>query len=100
MRHAYRYYRIDPAKAALAAARIDLLLDTMGGYCSQPPRRLSRCDDPYMWMEVYEDIADFAVFAAALDEAVRAVDCTGFILGDRHLECFSTPPTPPDHLAQ
>lgn len=100
MKHAYLYYRIDPAQADLAAIRIDLLLNTMGRYCSQPPRRLNRCDDPHMWMEIYEDIADFAVFTTALNEAVRMFNCTGFILGDRHLECFSAPPMFPNHLAQ
>jgi hypothetical protein len=89
VRSAYVYYRIDPAQAALAAARIDALLKMMGGHCSQPPRRLGRCDDAATWMEIYEDIADFTAFAAALDAAVRAVDCAAFTRGERHLECFS-----------
>ena len=89
MRHTYIYYRIDPAQAKPAAARIDALLDTMAPYCSQPPRRLSRCDDPAMWMEIYEHIADIAGFAAALDVAVQHFDCAAFTQGERHLECFS-----------
>jgi hypothetical protein len=98
--HAYLYYRIDPAQADLAATRIDWLLNAMRKYCSQPPRRLNRCDDPHMWMEIYEGIADFAVFATALNEAVRMFNCTGFIRGERHLECFSTPPMLPNQLAR
>ena len=89
MRNAYVYYRIDPAQAALAAARIDALLDLMEEHCSKPPRRLARCDDAATWMEIYEDIADYAAFAAAMDAAVRAVDCAAFTRGQRHLECFS-----------
>lgn len=100
MKHAYLYYRIDPVQADLAATRIDLLLNAMGRHCNRPPRRLNRCDDQHMWMEIYEDIADFAVFATALNEAVRMFGCTGFILGERHLECFSTPHILPNSQAQ
>ena len=85
----YVYYRIDPAQALLAAKRIDALLDTMAVHCATPPRRLQRCDDASTWMEVYEGIADRAVFAAALHAAATAQDCTAFIQGERHLECFS-----------
>lgn len=91
MKHAYVYYRIDPAQASLAAPRIDALLGALARYCSQPPRRLQRCDDPSTWMEIYEGIADFSVFSAALNLAVLDLDCAGYMLGERHLECFSAP---------
>lgn len=85
----YVYYRIDPAQAQLAAARIDALLGTMAAHCLTPPRRLQRCDDASTWMEVYEGIADVAAFSTALHAAVAAQGCTAFIQGDRHLECFT-----------
>jgi len=86
---AYVYYRIDLAQAAVAADKIDALLDTMAARCSQPPRRLTRCDDPATWMEIYEGIADYAAFAAALSAAALGSGCTAFTQGERHLECFS-----------
>lgn len=89
MKSVYVYYRIDPAQAGLAATRIDALLDAMAAHCSASPRRLNRCDDAAMWMEVYEGISDFPAFAAALRQA--GLDGAGFILGERHLECFSDP---------
>jgi hypothetical protein len=89
VKHAYLYYRIDLTLAAIATSRIDGLLATMAGYCSQPPRRLARCDDPATWMEIYEGISDFAAFARALDAAVQHFDCAAFTRGERHLECFS-----------
>ena len=89
MKSAYVYYRIDPAQAALAADRIDALLSMMAGHCGQPPRRMSRCDDPETWMEVYEGIADVTAFASTLKMAVQAFNCAAFIQGERHLECFS-----------
>ena len=88
MKHAYVYYRIDPLQAGLAAARIDALLETMATHCSPPPRRLSRCDDTATWMEIYEGIADFAAFSAAMNAAVQTVGCAAFTQGERHLECF------------
>ncbi|MDO9387395.1 MAG: DUF4936 family protein [Thiobacillus sp.] len=88
MKSAYVYYRIDPAQAGLAATRVDKLLSTLVPHCSQPPRRLNRCDDAATWMEAYEGIADFTAFAAALTSAVQTVDCAAFTQGERHLECF------------
>jgi hypothetical protein len=90
VRHIYVYYRIDPAQATLAAARIDALLLAMAPHCQQPPRRLGRCDDPGTWMEIYEGIADFETFSDALNSAERASNCTDFTAGERHRECFST----------
>ena len=95
MKSAYIYYRIDPAQISLAKARIDTLLNTMAIHCSQPPRRLERCDDPATWMEIYEGIADFSAFAAALDKAELACGCAGFTQDERHLECFSATLTAP-----
>ena len=95
MTSAYVYYRIDPAQAQLAAARIDALLGTMAPHCDAPPRRLQRCDDMSTWMEIYEGIADRAAFAAALHAAAKTHDCSTFIQGDRHLECFAEPSLDP-----
>jgi hypothetical protein len=88
---AYVYYRIDPDKAPLATARIDALLGAMALHCDEPPRRLSRCDDATTWMEIYEGIADIAVFSTALDAAAQTFDCATFTWGERHLECFYAP---------
>ncbi|MDP2030300.1 MAG: DUF4936 family protein [Thiobacillus sp.] len=89
MRHAYVYYRIDLTQATLASNRIDALLLTLATHCGQHPHRMQRCDDPATWMEVYPDIADFVAFSAALDATTQALDCAAFVLGERHLECFS-----------
>ncbi|MDA8127531.1 MAG: DUF4936 family protein [Betaproteobacteria bacterium] len=92
MKHAYAYYRIDPDQEAAAAERIDALLTMMAAHCGTAPRRFRRCDDPALWMEVYEDIAGYAAFSAALDVAVSELGCAAFIQGERHLECFSLAP--------
>jgi len=95
VKSAYVYYRVDPAQAGLAATRIDALLSTMAAHCSQRPRRLNRCDDPATWMEIYEGIADFVTFAAALNAAAQTYNCGEFAQGERHLECFSAPDQAP-----
>ena len=92
MRHVFIYYRIDLMQARLAASQVDALLLTLAAHCGQHPHRMQRCDDPVTWMEVYPDIADFVAFSAALDAATQALDCAAFVLGERHLECFSAPP--------
>jgi hypothetical protein len=91
VKHAYVYYRIDPAQEATAADRIDALQGVMARHCTLSPRRLRRCDDPALWMEVYEEIADPAAFTAALEAAVLSLDCAAFTQGERHLECFVGP---------
>jgi hypothetical protein len=94
VRHLFVYYRIDPTQAAAAARAVDALLVQLAPYCDTPPRRLARCDEPELWMEVYEGIVDFASFARQLDEAVRVLDCHRFIEGERHLESFCVPQPP------
>jgi len=91
LKSAYVYYRIDPAQADLAATRIDALLNIPAAHCSQPPRRLVRCDDALTWMEIYEGIADFTAFCATLETAVQTFECVGFTRNERHRECFSAP---------
>jgi len=89
VKYAYIYYRIDPVQETTAADRIDALLGLMARHCARPPRRLLSCDDPALWMEIYEEIADHAAFTAALDAAIHSLGCAAFIQGERHLECFS-----------
>jgi len=89
LKHAYVYYRIDPAQETTAADKIDALLGAMAGHCARPPRRLNRCDDPAVWMEIYESIADYTAYVSALDKAVLRLECAEFTQGERHLECFS-----------
>jgi hypothetical protein len=95
VRHVYIYYQIDPAQADLAATRIGLLLSAMAPYCSQPPRRLNRCNDAATWMEIYAGVANLEMFSAALDRALRTINCAEFTLGVRHRECFTEPAPAP-----
>jgi hypothetical protein len=56
-------------------------------------RLLRRRDDPTTWMEIYEDIGDFAQFEALLAAAVSRHGLEGLLRpGERrHAERFVTP---------
>jgi len=91
VRHVYIYYRIDPAQADAAAHAVDALLTQLTPYCAIPPRRLVRCDEPELWMEVYEGIADWAAFETALQVAEAGLTQVGIPFDSRHCECFCPP---------
>jgi hypothetical protein len=92
--HVYIYYRIDPAQAEAAARAVDALLALLAPHCSAPPRRLARCDDPALWMEVYAGVADPLAFARDIDSALRTLGCQRFIVGERKQESFCVPRAP------
>jgi hypothetical protein len=94
VQHVYIYYRIDPAQAETAARAIDALLARLAVYCSTPPQRLARCDDPALWMEVYAGITNPAAFADALVAALDALPTRDWIVGARHIERFCPQPSP------
>ena len=94
MRAAYVYYRVAPTYDALAADRVDALLQALATHCTQLPRRLVRCDDATTWMEIYEGIADWTAFTAAMQSAVQTLRIDACLDGERHLECFVTPADP------
>jgi hypothetical protein len=52
---------------------------------------VQRCDDPATWMEIYEGIADWDGFAAAMQVAVAAARVSACTQGDRQIECFQQP---------
>ncbi|MCA1978665.1 MAG: DUF4936 family protein [Thiobacillus sp.] len=88
MRDAYVYYRIVPALAAETARCVAALLVAMAPHCTRPPRLMQRCDDPDTWMEIYEGIADWPAFSAALHRCVAETRSAAGVIGGRQLECF------------
>jgi hypothetical protein len=92
VRHVYIYYRIDLTQEKTAARAVDALLAQLAAYCSTPPQRLARCDDPALWMEVYPGISNPAAFADALDAAVNNLPVRSGMIGTRRQETFCPPP--------
>lgn len=86
----YVYYRIRPecrGDGALAWARLCAALGA--GHCA-PPRLLQRADEPLLWMEVYEAVAEPPAFLAWLERLAEDTGMTGLLAADarRHAECF------------
>ena len=94
MRHVYVYYRVDPVQAEQTAARVDALFAALHAYCRTPPRRMQRCDDSSMWMEVYGDVTDYERFQAAMNEHVDRLGLDALNSGGRHVECFEADAAP------
>jgi len=86
----YIYYRVDPARAAAARARVQKLLDTVARASGIAGRLLKKRGEPALWMEVYENVSNEAKFEWELAQAVGELNATEFLQPGtgRHVECF------------
>ena len=92
----YIYYRVAAQRADEAAHAVRGLLQQVEARSGVVGRRLCRRDDPLMWMEIYENVADAAAFERVLSRAVEASGlATCLDAGARTTERFVTPPPPP-----
>jgi hypothetical protein len=90
----YVYYRVRAAELARARALTALLLERIHSRFGVRGRVLTRCDEPDLWMEIYDPVADPASFRAALDETCAQIEFAAVLLPDeiRHCECFVEQP--------
>jgi len=63
----YVYYRIAPDRAVGLRKDVERLFDLVEASTGVRGRWMRRRDDPGTYMEIYENIADGAVFEALLD---------------------------------
>lgn len=88
--HHYVYYRIDPTRAAAAAASVARAQEDLRQRTGVAGRRVRRADDATTWMEIYENVSDRNAFEACLSAVVREHGLERWLAPDarRHLECF------------
>lgn len=86
----YIYYRVDPARAAMAEARVrelQMALDCRTGVAG---RLLKKRGEPHLWMEVYEEVEDPARFEETLARLVEEKGLRDLLApgSERRVECF------------
>jgi hypothetical protein len=90
VQHWYVYYKLPRAERGLIE-RVREMQQSLAQGNPVRVRLLERCDDGNdrtTVMEVYEDIADAARFAAALENALRASGLSAGLIGARRIERF------------
>ncbi|MFO1412862.1 MAG: DUF4936 family protein [Burkholderiales bacterium] len=88
MVHYYVWYRVT-GDATAARAAVDALLHGVFRHAGVTGRVLVRRDDPRTWMEVYEHVADVALFERELAAAVARRGVGRHVEGGvRHTEPF------------
>lgn len=86
----YIYYRVDATHAAACADAALKLLHSMRERTGIQGRLLKKRNEPWLWMEIYEPVADEAKFEWELAEAVASSGISTCLQsgGARHIECF------------
>lgn len=87
MYNVYVYYRLDPRHADEAEPPIRGLM-TQIARTGVTAQLLKKCDEPLLWMESYDGIADLENFLRTLSAVVEEHDVGVFFNGERHIECF------------
>lgn len=90
MLHYYIYYRVDPARAADAQARVADLMEELDLASGVRGRLLRKRDEPHLWMEIYEEVEDGPAFEAALATHTAAMALEALLQpgSTRRIECF------------
>ncbi len=84
----YIYYRVSPKNADEAEILVRSMQARLACRSGIGGRLLKKRDEPGLWMEVYEDVAEPERFERLLDQAVDEFDLAMLLDGPRHTECF------------
>lgn len=87
----YIYYRVDAVQAGACAQAVQKLLAAVHARTGIHGRVLKKRNEPLLWMEIYEPVADEAKFEWELAEAVAASEISALLQegSARHTECFA-----------
>ena len=84
------YYRVVPERAPFARSQIQRLQDRLAAATGIRGRLMTKCDEPNLWMEVYEQVPVPGDFERELGAGVDALRLDELLVtgSQRHLECF------------
>jgi len=83
----YVWYRVAEDEGAADVA-IRTMMARLGCRAGVAGRLLRKRDEPGLWMEVYEGVADAEAFERSLAQALDEFDVEMFLDGPRRTECF------------
>ncbi|HRH71978.1 MAG TPA: DUF4936 family protein [Zoogloea sp.] len=88
--HYYIYYPVRMGMEADLARELYNLQAEIQAHTGVAGRFLRKADDPWTWMEIYEDVIDFPAFDTVLARAVARHGIERFVEagGRRHIERF------------
>ena len=88
--HYYIYYPVRVGLEADLVRTVYLLQDDLAHQLGVRGRILRKADDPWTWMEIYENVIDPMVFEAALEQCLERHGFGRFLAEDgrRHVERF------------
>lgn len=86
----YVYYRVAPERVAEASVAARETIERMRQCTGITGRLMTKVDEPLLWMEVYEDIANRSAFLDAMRRCVERSAISRWLDGDhrRHTEMF------------
>ena len=88
MNHYYIYYRVSVNNELEAEQAVRSMQARLACRSGVSGRLLKKRDDPELWMEVYEQVADPDRFERMLHQAIDEFDVEMFMETPRKLECF------------
>ena len=86
----YIYYRVEQAHAASLEPLIHAMQAVLWKQTGVAGRLLKKRDEPLLWMEVYENVAEAESFEETLTRVVEEYRIRQFLEpgSQRHTECF------------
>jgi hypothetical protein len=89
LNHYYIYYRVSDRNADEAETLARSMQARLACRSGVAGKLLKKRDEPGLWMEVYENVAEPERFERLLEQAVDEFDLALFVEDRRHLECFT-----------
>jgi len=90
MWHYYIYYRVDAADTPTLEPLVRSMQARLECRTKVAGRLLKQRADSLLWMEIYENVTESALFESALDEVVAQFEIEMFLAAGsrRVMECF------------